>query len=35
VTHGAGEHGRCGRMAFTGWPAEAVEFYDGLEFDNS
>jgi uncharacterized protein (TIGR02453 family) len=22
-------------MAFTGWPAEAVEFYDGLEVDNS
>ena len=22
-------------MAFTGWPAEAVEFYEGLEADNS
>jgi uncharacterized protein (TIGR02453 family) len=22
-------------MAFTGWPAEAVDFYDGLEEDNS
>ena len=22
-------------MAFTGWPAEAIEFFDGLEFDNS
>jgi len=22
-------------MAFSGWPAEAVEFYDGLEIDNS
>ena len=22
-------------MAFTGWPAAAIEFYDGLEEDNS
>lgn len=22
-------------MAFTGWPAEAIEFYEGLEADNS
>jgi len=22
-------------MAFTGWPVEAVEFYEGLEADNS
>ena len=22
-------------MAFTGWPVEAVEFYEGLETDNS
>ena len=22
-------------MAFTGWPAEALEFYEGLEVDNS
>ena len=22
-------------MAFKGWPAEAVEFYEGLEADNS
>ena len=22
-------------MAFRGWPAEALEFYDGLEADNS
>ena len=22
-------------MAFGGWPAEAVEFYEGLEADNS
>jgi uncharacterized protein (TIGR02453 family) len=22
-------------MAFTGWPVEAVEFYEGLELDNS
>jgi uncharacterized protein (TIGR02453 family) len=22
-------------MAFTGWPVEAIEFYDGLEVDNS
>jgi uncharacterized protein (TIGR02453 family) len=22
-------------MAFTGWPSEAIEFFDGLEFDNS
>ena len=22
-------------MAFNGWPAQAVEFYDGLEEDNS
>jgi hypothetical protein len=22
-------------MAFRGWPAEAIEFYEGLEADNS
>jgi uncharacterized protein (DUF2461 family) len=22
-------------MSFQGWPAEALEFYDGLEADNS
>lgn len=22
-------------MAFTGWPVEAVEFYEGLKADNS
>jgi uncharacterized protein (DUF2461 family) len=22
-------------MAFTGWPVEAVEFYEGLQADNS
>lgn len=22
-------------MAFRGWPAEALEFFDGLEADNS
>ena len=22
-------------MAFTGWPIEAVEFYEGLQADNS
>jgi len=22
-------------VAFKGWPAEAVEFYEGLEADNS
>src|SRR5256884_8720761 len=24
-----------GIMAFGGWPAEAIEFYEGLEADNS
>jgi uncharacterized protein (TIGR02453 family) len=23
------------RVTFKGWPAEAIEFFDGLEFDNS
>ena len=22
-------------MAFTGWPVEAIEFYEGLEADNT
>ena len=27
--------GSVNSMAFTGWPAEALEFYEGLEADNS
>jgi uncharacterized protein (TIGR02453 family) len=28
-------HGYCVHMAFTGWPEEALDFYDGLAADNS
>jgi uncharacterized protein (TIGR02453 family) len=27
--------GYCARVGFTGWPAEALEFYEGLEADNT
>jgi uncharacterized protein (TIGR02453 family) len=28
-------HGYCEHMAFSGWPEEALEFYDGLAADNT
>jgi uncharacterized protein (TIGR02453 family) len=28
-------HGYCVHMAFSGWPEEALDFYDGLAADNS
>jgi hypothetical protein len=32
---GAGLSIASSRMAFRGWPAEALEFFEGLEADNS
>jgi uncharacterized protein (TIGR02453 family) len=28
-------HGYCEHMAFSGWPEEALDFYDGLAADNT
>jgi uncharacterized protein (TIGR02453 family) len=32
---GSGGGGRVGSVTFHGWPAESLEFYEGLEADNS
>ena len=35
ICHGGGGERIQGGMAFSGWPEEALDFYDGLAADNS